>query len=116
MLSTFLRNDLNNLTSSNIHLLPDSPTQDGNDSILVFYAEFLSGRILLKHILGTIFAKQSEQILSLPSEVQNLDDILAPAGERQNLTIQQRESGVPISVVNLPVTRVSVKLELSLLF
>ena len=116
MLSTFLRNDLNNVTSSNIHLLPDSPTQDGNDSILVFYAEFLSGRILLKHILGTIFAKQQEQILSLPSELQDLDDILAPAGERENLTVQQRESGVPISVLNLPVTRVSVKSKLSLLF
>ena len=116
MLSTFLRNDLNNLTSSNIHLLPDSPTQDGNDSILVFYAEFLSGRILLKHILGTIFVKQQEQILSLPSELQDLDDILAPAGERENLTVQQRESGVPISLLNLPVTRVSVKSKLSLLF
>ena len=116
MLSTFLRNDLNNVTSSNIHLLPDSPRQDGNDSILVFYAEFLSGRILLKHILGTIFAKQQEQILSLPSELQDLDDILAPAGERENLTVQQRESGVPISVLNLPVTRVSVKSKLSLWF
>ena len=114
--SFVLRNDLNNLTSSNIHLLPDSPTQDGIDSILMFYAELPNGRILPKHILGTIFAKQQEQILSLPSDVEDLDDILVPVGERENLTVQQRENRVPISVLNLPVRRVSVKSELSLLF
>ena len=112
----FLRNDLNSLTSSNIHLLPGSPTQNGIDSILMFYAELPNGRILPRRILGTIFAKQQEQIFSLPSDVEDLDDILVPVGERENLTVQQRENRVPISVLNLPVRRVSVKSELSLLF
>ena len=105
----FFRNDLNNLTSSNIQLLPNSPTQNGSDSILTFYAILASGATIPKHILGTIFSKQQERILSLPIVVEDLNDILLAVGETVNLTVQQRANSVPLSLKNIPRERVSVK-------
>ena len=102
------RYDLNELTSGHIQLLPDSPTQNGSDSILTFYAALPSGNIIPKHILGTIFVNQQENILAIESMVQDLDEILAPSGEREILTTQQRENRVPILIFNFPVTKVSV--------
>ena len=103
----FFRYDLNALTPGLIQLLPDSPTQNGNDSILTFYAALPSGNIIPKHILGTIFVNQQDNILAIESIVQDLDEIFAPPGEREILTTQQRENRVPILIINFPVTKVS---------
>ena len=102
------RYDLNELTPGHIQLLPDSPAQNGSDSILTFYAALPSGNIIPKHILGTIFVNQQENILAIESMVQDLDEILAPPGEREILPTQQRENRVPILIINFPVTKVSV--------
>ena len=104
----FFRYDLNALTPGHIQLLPDSPTQNGSDSILTFYAALQSGNIIPKHILGTIFVNQQENILAIESIVLDLDEIFAPPGERQTLTTQQRENRVPILIIDFAVTKVSV--------
>ena len=104
----YFRYDLNELTSGHIQLLPESPTQNGSDSILTFYAALPSGNIIPKHILGTIFVNQQENILAIESMVQDLDEILAPTDEREILTTQQRENRVPILIFNFPATKVSV--------
>ena len=101
------RYDLNELTPGHIQLLPDSPTQNDNDSILTFYAALPSGNIIPKHILGTIFVNQQDNILAIESMVQDLDEILAPPDEREILTTQQRENRVPILIFNFPATKVS---------
>ena len=102
------RYDLNALTPGHIQLLPNSPTQNGSDAILTFYAALPSGNIIPKHILGTIFVNQQENILAIKSMVQDLDEIFAPPGERRTLTTQQRENRVPILIFYFPVTKVSV--------
>ena len=102
------RYDLNTLTPGHIQLLPNSPTQNGSDSILTFYAALPSGNIIPKHILGTIFVNQQENVLAIESMVQDLDEIFAPPGEREIVTTQQRENRVPILIFNFPVTKVSV--------
>ena len=104
----FFRYDLNALTPGLIQLLPDSPTQNDRDSVLTFYSALQSGNIIPKHILGTIFVNQQENILAIESMVQDLDEIFAPHGERETLTVQQRENRVPILIINFPVTKVSV--------
>ena len=101
------RYDLNELTPGHIQLLPNSPAQNGNDSILTFYAVLSSGNIIPKHILGTIFVNQQENILAIESMVQDLDEIFAPSGDRKILTVQQRENTVPILISNFPATKVS---------
>ena len=102
------RYDLNELTPGHIQLLPDSPAQNGSDSILTFYAALPSGNIIPKHILGTIFVNQQENILAIESIVQDLDEIFVPPGEREVLTTQQRENRVPILIIYFSVAKVSV--------
>ena len=75
---------------------------------MTFYAALQSGNIIPKHILGTIFVNQQENILAIESIVLDLDEIFAPPGERETLTTQQRENRVPILIINFPVTKVSV--------
>ena len=101
------RYNLNALTPGHIQLPPNSPTQNGSDSILTFYAALPSGNIIPKHILGTIFVNQQENVLAIESMVQDLDEIFAPLGERETLTTQQRENRVPVLIYNFPVTKVS---------
>ena len=107
-IKNFFRYDLNALTPGYIHLLPNSPTQNGSDSILTFYAALPSGNIIPKHILGTIFVNQQENILAIEIIVQDVDEIFAPPGEREILTPQQRENRVPILIINFRVEKVSV--------
>ena len=102
------RYDLNALTPGHIQLLPNSPTQNGSDSILTFYAALPSGNIIPKHILGTIFVNRQENILAIENMVQDLDEIFAPPGDREILTVQQRENRVPILILYFPATKVSV--------
>ena len=75
---------------------------------MTFYAALQSGNIIPKHILGTIFVNQQENILAIESIVLDLDEIFAPPGERETLTVQQRENKVPILIINFPATKVSV--------
>ena len=108
------RYDLNELTPGHVQLLPNSPAQNGSDSILTFYAVLPSGNIIPKHILGTIFVNQQENILVIESMVQDVDEIFAPLGDREILTVQQRENRVPILILYFPATKVSVQSNLGL--
>ena len=107
-INNFFRYDLNHLTPGHVQLLPNSPAQqfDG-DSILTFYAILPSGNIIPKHILGTIFVNQQENILANEITVQNLTEIYAPVSKRENLTIQQHENRVAILLLNFRASRVS---------
>ena len=107
-IKNFFRYNLNALTPGHIQLLQNSPTQNGGDSILMFYAALPSGNIIPKHILGTIFVNQQENILAIENMVQDLGEILASPGERETLTVRQRENRVPILIIDFPFTKVSV--------
>ena len=89
--------------------MPEYPIQNGDDAILSFFANPTSGAIIPKHILGTIFIKQQETILTLESTVEDLREIFA-GGESVNLTDQQRMNEVPISLINFPFAKVSYNL------
>ena len=80
--------------------------QNGSDTILTFYAALRSGKIIPKHILGTIYIKQQENILTKENIILELDDILAPDG-RQNLTRQQSANLVQISLKRFPIAKVT---------
>ena len=102
----FFRYDLNALTPGHIQLPPNSPMQNGSDTILTFYAALRSGKIIPKHILGTIYIKQQENILTNENIILELDDILAPDG-RQSLTLEQSTNLVQISLIRFPVAKVT---------
>ena len=106
-INNFFRYDLNHLTPGHVQLLPNSPAQQFDGAILTFYAILPSGKIIPKHILGTIFVNQQENILANEITVQNLTEIYAPVSERENLTIQQRENRVAILLFNFRASRVS---------
>ena len=86
--------------------MPDYPIQNGTDAILSFFANINNEAVILKHILGTIFIKQQETILTIESAVQDLREILAP-GPSETLTDQQRRNEVPLSLVNFLREKVS---------
>ncbi|XP_028408014.1 uncharacterized protein LOC114530617 [Dendronephthya gigantea] len=91
----------NAFTADNIQRLPDSPTQNGTDSILSFYATLPpdgSGS-LPKSVLATIFTSEQEDILSLDSELENPDESV-PSSETPVLTTPQRDNLVPITIFN----------------
>ena len=102
----FFRNDLNSLTYENIQRLPNSPTQNGTDSILKFYAELPSGRTIPKSILATIFVEKQNEIFSLDSRLESFTESLTP--DERTLTPQQQENAVSISLIHFPVRKVSV--------
>ena len=79
--------------------MPNYPIQNGSDAILSFFVNITNGAVILKHILGTIFIKQQETILTIESTVQDQREILTPRG-RENLTVQQRRNEVPLSLMN----------------
>ena len=80
--------------------------QNDSDTILTFYAALRSGKIIPKHILGTIYIKQQENILTKENIILELDDILAPDG-RQSLTLEQSTNLVQISLIRFPVAKVT---------
>ena len=86
--------------------MPDYPIQNGSDAILSFFVNITNGGVILKHVLGTIFIKQQETILTIESTVQDLRGILAP-GPSETLTDQQRRNEVPLSLVNFLREKVS---------
>ena len=86
--------------------MPDYPIQNGSDAVLSFFVNITNGGVILKHILGTIFIKQQETILTIESTVQDLRSILAP-GPSETLTDQQRRNEVPLSLVNFLREKVS---------
>ena len=90
--------------------MPDYPIQNGTDAILSFFANIYNGGVILKHILGTIFIKQRETILTIESTVQDLRGILAP-GPSETLTDQQRRNQVPLSLMNFLREKVSLYCE-----
>ncbi|CAB4025742.1 Hypothetical predicted protein [Paramuricea clavata] len=64
--------DVNGLTADHIRRLPNSPTQNGTDSILSFYAVLPSSNgSLPSSVLATIFTSQQDNILSVNSELED---------------------------------------------
>ena len=98
-LNSLFRNQLSEISFLNVRTLPDYPIQNGSDVILSFFVNINNGAVILKHILGTIFIKQQETILTVGSTVQDQREILTPGG-RENLTEQQRRNEVPLSLMN----------------
>ena len=112
-LNFLFRNQLSKISFLNVQTLPDYPIQNGSDAILSFFVNINNGSVILKHILGTIFIKQQETILTIESTVQDQREILAPGG-RENLTDQQRRNEVPLSLMNFMLEEVSLYCELGM--
>ena len=101
------RADVNGFTADDIRRLPGSPMQDGNDSILSFYAALPSGSgSLARSVLATIFTTQQEKILSLNSELQNANDSIS-SSETPVLSTEQNQNKVPITIFNFEPKKVS---------
>ena len=106
-LHALFRADLNGFTAEHIQRLPDSPRQNGTDSVLSFYATLPSGTgTVPKSTLATIFVAQQEKIFSLESVLQNQEDSVE-SGERRAVTPAQSRNLVPISLINFRATKVS---------
>ena len=106
--------DLNSLTSANIQRLPGSPSQNGTNSILKFYAQLTSGRVIPKTILATIFVERREKIFSLDSSLEDFTESFT--SDETVLTPEQQNNTVPIAIINFLLSKVSVtslKLNLS---
>ena len=97
--------ELDRLTPANITRLPNSPRQNGSDSILSFYAVLPSGRTLPRSTLASIFVANREEIFSLDSILENQEDTVPPS-ERPVLNPQQDENRVAIALINFPVRKV----------
>ncbi|CAB4026846.1 Hypothetical predicted protein, partial [Paramuricea clavata] len=93
--------DLNGFTSDHIRRLPNSPTQNGTDSILSFYALLPSGSGLLPtSVLATIFTSHQDKILSgVDSELEEPGVSIAST-ETPALTSTQTQNIVPIIIFN----------------
>ncbi len=101
--------DVNGFTLDNIRRLPNSPTQNGTNSILSFYAVLPSGSgSLAQSVLATIFTTQQEMILSLNSELENPGESIS-SSETPVLTAQQTQNRVPITIFNFQAGQVSGK-------
>ena len=105
-ITMFFRDQLSKISFLDVQTLPEYPIQDSDDAILSFFVSLTRGAVIPKHILGTIFIKQQETILTLESTVEDLREIFA-GGVRVNLTDQQRMNEVLISLVNVSFAKVS---------
>jgi hypothetical protein len=101
--------DVNGFTSDHIRKLPNSPRQNGTDSILSFYAVLPSGSgSLPRSVLATIFTSQQDSILSVNSELENPSESIS-SGETPALTLAQTQNTVAITIFNFKSGKVSGK-------
>ena len=100
--------ELNGFTYDHIRRLPNSPTQNGTDSILSFYALLPSGSGLLpSSVLATIFTSHQDKILSgVDSELQEPGVSIAST-ETPALTPTQTQNIVLIIIFNFRSGKVS---------
>ena len=98
---------MNGFTSDHIERLPDSPTQNGTNSILSFYAILPSGSgSLSKSVLATIFTSNQDRILAVESELQNPGDSISN-DEKPVLTPEQTRNTVPLMIFHILPEKVS---------
>lgn len=108
------RSDINDFTSDNIRRLPDSPIQNGTNSILSFYAVLPSGSGSLPgSVLATIFTSNQDRILSVESQLEKPIESIS-SSERPVLTPQQRQNTVPLRIFDLTPEKVSLLSDLYL--
>ena len=101
------RSDVNGFTSDHIERLPDSPTQNGTNSILSFYAILPSGSgSLSKSALATIFTSNQDRILAVESELENPGDSIS-SDEKPVLTPEQTRNTVPLIIFHILPEKVS---------
>ena len=100
---------MNGFTSDHIRRLPNSPTQNGNDSILSFYAVLPSSNgSLPSSVLATIFTSQQDNILSVNSELEDPGESIS-SSETPPLTSTQTQNRVAITIFKLKSGKVSGK-------
>ncbi|CAB3993946.1 Hypothetical predicted protein [Paramuricea clavata] len=99
--------DVNGFTSDHIRRLPNSPTQNGTDSILSFYAVLPSGSgSLPSSVLATIFTSQQDNILSVNSELENPGESIS-SSQTPALTPTQTQNIVAITIFNFKSAKVN---------
>ena len=104
----FARAVRNNFTAEHIKRLPNTPRQNGSNSILSFYASLPSGRgALPTDVLATIFVTEQDNILPfVDSELENARASL-PSSETPILTTAQTNNLVSITIFNFKPMKVS---------
>ena len=65
-LTSFLlnREQLNNMDFQNIQILPNSPTQDGEDAVLSFFVELPDGTTMPSELLSIIYMSASPPVIA----------------------------------------------------
>lgn len=95
-----------NFTANHIERLPNTPRQNGTNSILSFYAVLPSGsNSLSKSVLATIFVTEQDDIFSLNSELE-YPGISVPSSETPILTPAQTNNSVSVTILNFKRTKV----------
>ena len=73
-----------------MQILPNSPTQDGNDAILSFFVNLPGGTTMPSELLGVIFTS-SPNVISQPSTV-NTTNVNPPLSSEQTANL------IPVTV------------------
>ena len=101
------RSDLNGFTSDHIRRLPNSPSPNGTNSILSFYAILPSGSgSLPRSVLATIFTANQDRILSLESQLDDPSESIS-SSQRTVLTPEQTQNAVPLRIFDITPEKVS---------
>ncbi|CAB4045274.1 Hypothetical predicted protein, partial [Paramuricea clavata] len=88
------RNQLNEIDFQNIQILPNSPTQDGDDSVLSFFVNLPFGATMPSDLLNTIYSI-SPNVISQPNVLNTT------MSANPDLTPDQTENLVPLTVTGL---------------
>ena len=94
------RDQLGDIDFQNIQILPDSPTQDGDDSILSFFVNLPGGATMPSDILNIIYSS-SPNVISQPTVLNTT------MSQNPVLTEGQSDNLVPLIVNGRDPTQVS---------
>ena len=93
------RDQLNEIDFQNIQILPNSPTQDGDDSILSFFVNLPSGATMPSDLLNAIYS-------SSPNVISQRNVLNTTMSQNPVLTADQTENLVQLTVNGLDPTQV----------
>ena len=96
----FLRSELLSFNASHIQRLPNSPTQNGSNAVLAFYVNLPSGGgTVARNILSSAFVSRKDDFIFLSESISVLT---SPLSETPNVTREQEQNSVPITVYKFP--------------
>lgn len=84
-----------------MQILPDSPTEDGNDAFLSFFVTLPDGSTMPVVLLAIIY-HESPNVILQPTALTSITN------QNENLTSSQAENLIPLTVTNLSSIQVQI--------